>query len=112
MRNKLKGFLLGFLVLCAVFGSLFTYFSLGTAENDMAETVAVSGDAVGSENSYVLRDYEGYVAIFAENNSGFPMTVTNIQISTLTEFDQLMLQTGMKVQSHERLVMILEDLGS
>jgi hypothetical protein len=61
---------------------------------------------------YVLRDYEGYVAIFMENNSKLPMTVTDIQTSTLRALDRKLLETGMKLYSRERLMMILEDLGS
>lgn len=66
----------------------------------------------GIDNSYVLREFEGYVAVFVENNPDCPMTVTDIQVATLRELDKKLLQTGMKVRSHERLVMTLEDLGS
>lgn len=64
------------------------------------------------ESSYVLRDYEGYVAVFVENDPRCPMTVTDIEVSTLRELDRRLLQTGMKVSSHENLMMTLEDLGS
>lgn len=107
MNNKFRGFLLGFLVLCAVFSSVFAFYTAGDAKNE-----ALSSEAIGSDNNYVLREYEGYVAVFVENDPSRPMTVTDIQVATLREFDQMLLQTGMKVQTHERLVMMLEDLGS
>ena len=107
MRNRIKGSVLGFLLLCAVFSSAFAI-----AGSSKAETPIINSENVGSENNYVLRDYEGYVAVFVENDPTCPMTVTDIQTSTLRELDQKLLQTGMKVRTHERLVMILEDLGS
>ncbi|MEG1316711.1 MAG: hypothetical protein RSC86_04975 [Oscillospiraceae bacterium] len=60
----------------------------------------------------MLRFFEGYVAVFVENDPSCPMTVTDIQVSTLRELDRNLLQTGMKVRTHERLMMTLEDLGS
>lgn len=107
MSNKIKAPFLGFFVLCAVFFSAFAFSSIGKAEDGL-----ISSEAVGNENNYVLRDYEGYVAVFIENDPSVPMTVTDIQVSTLRELDQKLLQTGMKVKTHERLMMILEDIGS
>jgi len=107
MNNKVKGFLLGFCLLCAVFCSAFALYNVSGAENELIRT-----EQPGSENSYVLRDFEGFVAVYVETEPNTPVTVTDIQVSTLREFDRLLLQTGMRVQSHERLVMILEDLGS
>ena len=64
------------------------------------------------ESRYVLRDFEGYVAVFVENDPNCPMTVTDIEVDTLRELDKRLLQTGMKISSHERLMMTLEDLNS
>lgn len=107
MKNKVKGFILGVMAAAAISSSVFAFAGAGKAEG-------VSGGSVppGSENRYVLRDYEGYVAIFVENEPELPMTVTDIQVSTLRELDRKMLVTGMKVDDHEGLVMLLEDLGS
>lgn len=114
MTNKIKGFLLAFVGVCAVFSSAFAVHGAVTSPHRgaAAEPETVNAMAVGSESCYVLRDYEGYVAVFIENEPDLPMTVTDIQVSTLREFDQILLQTGMKVQTHERLTMMLEDLGS
>jgi hypothetical protein len=106
-NNKIKGFLLGFMALCAIFSATFALY--GTTN---AEDTTFKAEEAGSDSSYVLRDYEGYVAVFIEGEPDLPTTVTDIQVSTLREFDRLLLETGMKVASHDRLVMILEDLGS
>lgn len=103
----------------AVFLGIVFVIALSLAATAIVSRVAADGGGAnlacfsqGTENSYVLRDYEGYVAVFVENDPDCPMTVTDIQVSTLRELDKQILQTGMKVQSHERLVMTLEDLGS
>ncbi|MEG0035231.1 MAG: hypothetical protein RR147_00970 [Oscillospiraceae bacterium] len=108
MYNKLRAIAMGILCLGAVFCAAFAVVEYGRAE---AQEL-VSCVAVGNESNYVLRDYEGYVAVFVENDPSCPMTVTDIQVSTLRELDRNLLQTGMKVRTHERLMMTLEDLGS
>lgn len=65
-----------------------------------------------AENRYVLRDYDGYVAVFIENQPDSPMTVTDIQVGTLRELDRELLETGLKVATHEKLMMTLEDICS
>lgn len=107
MRNKIKGVVLGIFMLCAVATTVFALTGTSNAENQF-----ISGEAVGSGNRYVLRDYEGLVAVFVENDPKLPMTVTDIQVSTLRELDRQLLETGLKIDSHEKLVMTLEDLGS
>lgn len=107
MKNKVKGFILGVMAAAAISSSVFAFAGAGKTENTYSDSVPP-----GSENRYVLRDYEGYVAIFVENEPKLPMTVTDIQVSTLRELDRKMLVTGMKIDSHEELVMLLEDLGS
>lgn len=107
MSNKIKGVVLGVFMLCAAVTTVFALTGTGNAENQF-----ISSDAVGSENRYVLRDYEGLVAVFVENDPELPMTVTDIQVSTLRELDRQLLEKGLKINSHEKLVMTLEDLGS
>lgn len=109
MKTKTRAFLLGIAFITALTFASAAIVSQVAAKSLESELSCFSG---GAENRYVLRDYEGYVAVFVENNPDCPMTVTDIQVSTLRELDKRLLQTGMKVQSHERLIMTLEDLGS
>ncbi len=108
MNSKAKAVVLALSFICAAALAATAVISKVSADNCKEATCFQQVD----ENSYVLRDYEGYVAVFVENDPNCPMTVTDIQISTLRELDQRLLQTGMKVKTHERLVMTLEDLGS
>lgn len=109
MKDKLKIIITCALCLCSLLCAAFAIIDLSEAES--AEE-AVACMAQSGENNYVLREYEGYVAIFVENDPSCPMTVTDIPVSTLRALDKMLLQTGMKITSKERLMMTLEDLGS
>lgn len=109
MKTKIKMAVMGILFLFTVFLSAFAFISSVEADDRGA---AVSAMAESEVICYVLRDYEGYVAIFVENDPTRPMTVTDIQVSTLRELDKSLLETGMKLYSREELMMTLEDLGS
>lgn len=105
MSRKLKGAILGILIAGACVCAAFAFTDPGYADTDVESTAV-------SENCYVLRDYEGHVAVYVENDPSCPMTVTDIDVNTLRELDRQTLQTGIKIKSKERLMMLLEDLGS
>lgn len=105
MGRKLKCAVLGILMAGACVCAVFAFSDTGYASADGSQAAA-------AENCYVLRDYEGYVAVYVENDPSCPMTVTDIEVDTLRELDRETLQTGIKVKSQDRLMMILEDLGS
>lgn len=109
LKAKFKMVIIGILCLFTVFFAAFVIIDF-RKEGDSGE--AVSAMAQSREICYVLRDYEGYVAVYVENDPTCPMTVTDIQVSTLRELDKMLLETGMKLYSRERLMMTLEDLGS
>ncbi len=98
------------LVLCAAFLCAFAVIDSLKADDEGASVDCMAERQV--ETCYVLRDYEGYVAIYVENDPSCPMTVTDIQVSTLRELDKTLLETGLKIYSREKLMMMLEDLGS
>ena len=110
MKFRVKIAVVGLLAIIAAFLSAFALVDYANAEDRGA---AVSCMTDGEQTScFVLREYEGYVAVFKENELNSPMTVTNIQVSTLRELDKELLKEGIKLYSKERLMMTLEDLGS
>lgn len=109
MKNKVK---IPILIVLVLFAVALPAFALSEFVGETAEEDVVSTIAMGSEQNYILREYEGFVAVFVDNDPDCPMTVTDIEISTLRELDRTLIQTGMKVKSHNRLMMILEDIGS
>lgn len=68
--------------------------------------------AAQSTACYVLRDCDGYVAVYDGANAKKPTTVTDIEVSTLRALDRQMVENGLSLDSREKLMMTLEDLGS
>ena len=60
----------------------------------------------------ILRDYEGYVSVFASDADRRPLQVTGIEVAGLRRADQELLRGGITVGSQEQLLLLLEDLGS
>ena len=109
MKAKVKTAIIGILFCISMVLSAFVISDTVKAESG---SDAVSCMTENETTCYVLREYEGYVAIYVENDPSCPMTVTDIQVSTLRELDKTLLVTGIKLYSRERLMMTLEDLGS
>lgn len=61
---------------------------------------------------YYLRDFDGYVGVFASDRGGEPVEVTDIELSCLREADRAMIQNGLPVCDRMQLLTLLEDLGS
>ena len=75
-----------------------------------AAAPAPSNDGAQAENK--LRDYGGYVSVFASDADRRPLQVTGIEVAGLRRADQELLRGGITVGSQEQLLLLLEDLGS
>lgn len=72
-----------------------------------------AGYTAAAENAeYYLRDYDGYVGVFASLRSAAPVEVTDIELSCLRDADRAMIQSGLPVSDRTQLLTLLEDLGS
>ena len=69
----------------------------------------VQNDAVPR---YVLRLYQGSLAVFSEQNPDTPLRVTEISQYSLRAYDKEQLERGITVEGDTALAMILEDFGS
>lgn len=107
MKLLTKRAILGILCLCAAFSGGFAITKYASAQTETAECVAQT-----AKECYVLRDCDGYVAVYDGPKAKKPTTVTDIQVSTLRALDRQMLQNGLELDSREKLMMTLEDLGS
>lgn len=64
------------------------------------------------EKLYYLKECEGYIAVYSDEDLSEPMTVTDIEVSTLNDNDRLMLQNGITAENKTELISLLEDLSS
>ena len=94
------------LALCALFAAVRCVDSFP----DRRQSEPVSYD--GAKAEYVLRDWKGYVSVFAPDSERDPLQVTDIETASLRVGDRAMLEGGLTVGSREQLLLLLEDLGN
>ncbi|MBQ3009789.1 MAG: hypothetical protein IJD81_01210 [Oscillospiraceae bacterium] len=61
--------------------------------------------------AYILREQDGYVAVFSSNGSQL-LETTAIPVSTLREADRYLLESGIAADSRETMLKLLEDFNS
>ena len=93
--------------LCAV-----SPFAAGAAISSLQQPDAPVTSYDGAQAEFVLRDYEGYVSVFAPGGDRKPLQVTGIETAGLRRTDRELLRGGITVGSQEQLLLLLEDLGS
>ena len=64
-----------------------------------------------SQTVYIIREYDGQIGVFAENQEK-PFLLVEVLVDTLPQADQKMLQSGITVRGDENLNSILEDYES
>lgn len=69
------------------------------------------GDAAGSED-YVIRSYNGYVAVFFKQEQDVPLEVTDTPAAALTPQDRAALNAGIEVHGKTELIRCLENYES
>ena len=73
------------------------------------EAAPVSYDGLSAQ--FVLRDYQGYVSVFAPKETREPVQITAIRTDSLRRADQRLLESGLTVGSREQLILLLEDFS-
>ena len=64
--------------------------AMSSLQRPGADTPATSYD--GAQAEYILRDYEGYVSVFASDADRKPLQVTGIEVAGLRRADQELLR--------------------
>lgn len=91
-----------------------TNFEKNNSEHIILENNNINSQENNFEN-YEIKNHNGYIAVFKLNNNintNTPVKITSINIKDLPEFDQKLLQTGIKVNNLQELNIILEDYCS
>lgn len=74
--------------------------------------VMLSTCAFAASETYIMREKDGFVGVFLENDSNNPLYMTDIVVLSLPEADREMLKEGIRVDGAEALREMLEDFGS
>ena len=105
------------ILLCAAAAAVFTgvealrWLQPGEDEQLVQELYAPFAAKAG-DAQYVLKNSEGYVAVYAGQRSRQPLEVTGIELGCLRTADQAMIRAGLPVSSQRELLLLLEDLSS
>ena len=62
--------------------------------------------------AYMLREYEGRVAVFTADNPAEPEMVLDTLVKYLPDYDRSQMQEGIKVKDYQQLVSLIEDFAS
>lgn len=105
MRNAIL------LTLAGIF--LVSLITLGIAyamptDADEPSSVSESAPAASGGESYLLRAYEGKLAVFT-SDLVTPDLVFDVYVRTLPEYDQEQLERGIRVGTYEELTGLVED---
>lgn len=82
-------------------------YAMPTAAQDETSSMAESIASI-TEQEYLLRAYEGKLAVFTEDLVT-PDLVFDVYVRTLPETDQQQLQRGIWVASYDKLTELVED---
>ena len=100
LRWKMKILLCGVLV-------IFAGLSVAAVLSDLG---VLSASAAG-EGAYMLRAYEGYVAVFCPPEIESPAMLTDIRVENLPAGDRRDLENGLPAEDYEQMLAMLEGLS-
>ena len=81
---------------------------LSSATDGEAEDVAQAQ----AQDPYLIRSYNGHIAVFMNKDDKSPGVETTIETETLRSVDKEKLQNGIEVNTYEDVLKLLEDFGS
>jgi len=109
---KRKLTLLSLLVLAAALCSTATVQSFLLREAAQKSFPVVEEKYTSFETAaYILKEQDGYVAVFSSNDSRL-LQMTEIPVNSLRRADRTLLETGIAADSRETLLTLLEDFNS
>lgn len=62
--------------------------------------------------AYILREYEGRVAVFSAENDHEPEMILDTLVKYLPDYDRTQIQEGIRVSDYRELVALIEDFAS
>ena len=105
MKKRLTAFLCAFM-------ALLIGFSLSRVpEKGEAPLKDMKIRQINEGKSYILREYNGRLALFIKGNSK-PNTIFNVYTDNLPDMDKFKLKDGIEAENREELMQLIEDFTS
>lgn len=102
-----------FIVPAAIFAVLFIVSAIRLSYPvNTQEKTPTSKISSSKEVMYILKEYNGILAVFTPNSDTPQKKLPDVMIASLPEYDKLLLKTGIKVYSDKELQRLIEDYDS
>lgn len=111
MKNRLVSAGLALLMILLALAAAFALPGNRKLLSQMMAPASASLTSHVSQTSWLLREYQGKIGVFAEG-SDKPQQVLNVYISTLPQDDQQKLKKGIHASSREELLALIENYSS
>jgi hypothetical protein len=110
LKKTLKTALLSF----AVFVSILMVAALviTTVIRNAAASASIGAYETKADGGYVLKSYNGHIAVFYGDIKDSPAIETTIDVTTLRSVDREKLEKGINVEKYDEVLKLLEDFGS
>ena len=113
MRTRIRAFFLMCLMAAAAYAALGAYRSIrGPWDSALPTEIYRSLSGQSEQAKFLLRAQGGRIAVFPNRRGAAPERITSIELSTLRAADRAMLQRGIPAADRQRVLELLEDLGS
>lgn len=98
----------------AVFASALMIVVLAVTAANRSATAVVPAAAINAEGekSYIIRAYNGHIAVFLGADTDSAVIETTIEVEGLRAVDKDKLGQGIVAHSYEEVLKLLEDFGS
>jgi hypothetical protein len=98
----------------AVFASVMMLVALVITSlvRNAAAGIPASVTETQADNGYLLRAYNGHIAVFYGEIKDSPAIETTIEVETLRAVDREKLEKGIQARSYDDVLQLLEDFGS
>ena len=113
MKMRIRAALLVLLATVAVFTAMEAMKSLRPGGLSLpSEEMLTAIFGTEEDAQYYLRVCDGFVAVYPDGRARSPERITAIETAGLRHADRALLERGIPVSDRERLLELLEDLGS
>lgn len=104
MRLRVKVILCALLMALAAWSLFSVLGSIGA--------IPVSAQAAAQEGGYLVREYEGYAAVWYPAEATHPAMITDIRAADLPLSDRIALRDGIPAADRDEVMRLLEDFAA
>ena len=110
LKNTVKAALLSFMLFASAL--MIVALVITSIVRSVSVGVPVEVQETLADNNYILRAYNGHIAVYYGDIKNSPDIETTIAVDKLRSIDREKLQEGIVADSYDEVLKLLEDFGS